>query len=332
MARAWKAITQNPNVCTEQKSALFWRKVFEQFRQFASDCAKNKFYAGGEERSTCVMMESISTVINKFKSTLREVRLFELSGTSNNRNLLVAIALHLSKQSATTYDAKSYRHTQWIHHLVFKQVQNLPKFKNKKDTQDYVLSQHSEQSQLHQFHEENVTGGDDKKDNYQQHQQSTGASTPSIDVFPSSSTLPYTELLSQPTIEASLRPPNTIQNRKAEDTSGGHLGRKNAKAEKKERRHNEIALRNRADIATVMKRWTELPDEHNVLQAFSIDEHLTEEGKKDKEKYKGLTRNAHLKQIRDSLDILTCPRVCSTSQIKAISIYSPVPVPSIPPT
>lgn len=50
-----------------------------------------------------------------------------------------------------------------------------------------------------------------------------------------------------------------------------------------------------------MKRRTELMEEANTLQAFTIGEGDTEEDKHDREKFMRLTRKAHLERLHESL-------------------------------
>lgn len=62
-------------------------------------------------------------------------------------------------------------------------------------------------------------------------------------------------------------------------------------------------MENAQTIAKAIKRRVELIEGKNVIQAFSINECVTEEGKRDKAEFIGLARAVHLKRIKERLGL-----------------------------
>lgn len=92
----------------------------------------------------------------------------------------------------------------------------------------------------------------------------------------------------------------TLIKRGAKDTKT--TGQKSPKTVSTKRRHNKIALRNATFIAMSLKRRIELEEEQNALQAFSINECITEEHKAERREFMELTRKSHLQRVRSSMN------------------------------
>lgn len=60
-----------------------------------------------------------------------------------NQNMLMAIAFHMGGVSCIIYEAKNVLNEEYVHHLAYKELRELPKFNKNIVQDDYRASQHS---------------------------------------------------------------------------------------------------------------------------------------------------------------------------------------------
>lgn len=267
LSRAWLHATEDPIDGIDQTAASFWNKVFETFSAVSPSDATDKQYRARGLRASRAKMEQISADLQKFRKSLRRVRLFQPTGVDENQKLSMAIAKHLGKRESITYDAKDYPHERWINHLAYKVLQKVPKFSDVDDCEGTPTSTDFENEPP----EENLVAA----------------------LTPTSTTTSSQENVITPAA------PKTPTKRSFElsDT----IGRKRAKYDKLKERHNEIALRNSASIALAMKERNNLIAEQNAIQAFEPESCVSEEDKNDRIEFMRLIRKAHLKRTREAL-------------------------------
>lgn len=269
LARAWKVVGQDPVIGIEQTSNTFFKKMYELFCSMRPSSAGDKEYIGRGQRAARSKFETISADVSKFKIALREVRAFKPTGTTEKQNLSMAIARHLGKTANVSYEAKDFDHATWTNHLAYNELKDLPKFS----------MMDSSSSTLDIGNQRDLSESDTPSHPRAQPESSANSSQQS----PTPST------------------PSSSRKRKEDDSRGGFVGRKRAKADIVKFRQNEKALQNASLIASSLKCRTELMEEGNAMKAFSLSECVTEDDRKDRAEFMKLIRKAHLQRMRQQL-------------------------------
>lgn len=126
LARAWLTVSQDPLLGMEQTSATFFKKLFELFCTIKPANASEKGYDSRGLKASRSKFEAILADIQKFQIVRRELWSFNPTGTNTDHNLSMAIARHLGKVKNITYEAKDFPQSEWMHHLAFKELRELP--------------------------------------------------------------------------------------------------------------------------------------------------------------------------------------------------------------
>lgn len=297
LSEAWLVVSQDPIIGMDQTCLMFYTKVFELFKTKKPASATDKQYDARGVKATRSKWEAISADVQKFRVARRELRAFRPTGTNEDQNLSMTIARHLNKAGCITYDAKNLPHEDWVHHLAFKVLKDLPKFRDDIDETSSPSTMPSEPATPNtETTNENATGDENDERN-----RSEGESA---------------------------RIPSRSPAIKRKHESNGFVGRKKAKSEMVRNRQNEAAIRNAASIAASMKRRTDLLEEQNALIAFSASECITEEDEKDRDEFMKLTRRMHLKRLRESLSATEEPPPPPTPAAQPLDADDAPPVPN----
>lgn len=305
LAEAWLIISQDPVVGTDQSCFMFYKKVFDLFKSRKPPTATEKQYDARGVKASRAKWEAISADVQKFRAARRELRLFNPTGTNEQQNLSMTIARHLNKMGCITYQAKNFPHEEWVHHLAFNVVKNLPKFRD--DVDENSSTHNSSMS------EEATANGMESP----QSEETDGVVNNDLSE-------------SERDVEnVSTQSPSP--SKKREKVVPEFSGRKKAKNEMVRNRQNEAAIRNAASIAASMKRRTELLEEQNALIAFSASECLTQQARDERDEFMNLTRRIHLKRLRESFAAAEqqTPTQQSTNTLEIQALPQPSTVPDI---
>lgn len=89
----------DPIIGIYQTSNMFWKKVFDNFREFKPNDSTNKKYNARLIRPTRTNSEESEEDIQTFKISHRGVRAFKASGTFSDQIFSMAIARNTKKEA-----------------------------------------------------------------------------------------------------------------------------------------------------------------------------------------------------------------------------------------
>lgn len=115
-ARAWIAASEDPVAGIDQKGKVFFNTIHRRFSEKspASVVGVEGRYGLHSPESVRKHINNLSADAQKFKKHLRTVRLCEPTGVSEDEMLSMAVAVHIEKCTAMSYEYKSSGHNNLV--------------------------------------------------------------------------------------------------------------------------------------------------------------------------------------------------------------------------
>lgn len=300
LARAWIGTTEDPIRGVDQTSQLFYSTMFERFCSLAPPGSSSKQYHGRQLRPVRAKWEAMAADCQKFRAALRFIRACKPTGVTEDEIMCMAVAKHLGKRTSMNYDARTFPEDKWVYHLAFRVLRRVPKFGEQNDVgvdDDGLFEDNG-----NYCNGESAGQINEAQDNNGNEERETSVANKSSDIR--APTMTGLSTGSLPDSDTGGSTAEESGNERVGNRSG-HPGRKKAKKDAVKERLHLIALENAQTIAQAMKRRVELIEQKNALQAFSIQECVTEEEKRDRAEFLRLTRAAHMRRIREREGIVT---------------------------
>lgn len=115
LAKAWLSASEDPIVGTDQTRKVFKESVHRRFIEFAPG-DKSLFevrYGSRTAVSVTQHFSDLSADIQKFRSSLLEIRATDPTGTNEDGITSMAVALHIGEAKKRDYEYTSFDCTKW---------------------------------------------------------------------------------------------------------------------------------------------------------------------------------------------------------------------------